>query len=49
MADEFTNVEGLKIRRSEIVQRMVDYYKAAFEEGITQITDFNEGSEARNF
>jgi uncharacterized phage protein gp47/JayE len=49
MADEFTNVEGLKIKRAEIVQRMVDYYKAAFEGGLTQITDFNEGSEARNF
>lgn len=48
MSDEFTNIEGLKIKRSEIVQRKVDYYKSAFEEGNTKITDFNEGSEARN-
>jgi len=49
MADEFTTIDGLKIKRSEILQRMVDYYKAAYGEGNTQITDFNEGSEARNF
>jgi len=46
--DEFTTIDGLKIKRSEIVQRMVDYYKTAFNEGNTQITDFNVGSEARN-
>jgi uncharacterized phage protein gp47/JayE len=49
MTDEFTTIDGLKVERSEIVQRMVDYYKAAFSEGNTQITDFNEGSEVRNF
>lgn len=47
--DEFTTIDGLKVKRSEIVQRMVDYYKATYSEGNTQITDFNEGSEARNF
>lgn len=49
MTDEFTNIEGLKINRTEIVQRMIDYYKTAYGEGNTKITDFNEGSEARNF
>lgn len=49
MADEFTNIEGLKVNRSEIVQRMVDYYKSEYEEGNTKLTDFNEGSEVRNF
>nr|WP_319372445.1 baseplate J/gp47 family protein [uncultured Methanobacterium sp.] len=49
MTDEFTTIDGLKVERSEIVQRMVDYYKAAFGEGNTQLTDFNEGSEVRNF
>lgn len=47
--DEFTTIDGLKVKRSEIVQRMVDYYKAKYGEGNTQITDFNEGSEVRNF
>lgn len=47
--DEFTTIDGLKVTRAEIVQRMVDYYMAAFSEGNTQITDFNEGSEVRNF
>lgn len=47
--DEFTTIDGLKVKRSEIVQRMVDYYKAAFGDGLTKLTDFNEGSEARNF
>lgn len=50
MADEeFTSIEGTKITKDEIVQRKIDYYKGAFEEGKSQITDFNEGSEARNF
>lgn len=47
--DEFTTIDGLKVTRAEIVQRMIDYYMAAFSAGETQITDFNEGSEARNF
>jgi len=47
--DEFTTIDGLKVTRAEIVQRMIDYYMAAYGEGNTQITDFNEGSEARNF
>lgn len=48
MTDKFTTIDGLKVERSEIVQRMVDYYKAAYGEGNTQLTDFNEGSEVRN-
>lgn len=47
--DEFTTIDGLIVSQAEIVQRMVDYYKAAYGEGNTQITDFNEGSEVRNF
>lgn len=48
MADEFVTIEGTKITKDEIVQRFIDKYKEFFEDGKSQITDFNEGSEIMN-
>ena len=47
-SNEFTTIESTIITQDEQVQRFIDKYKNAFDEGKTQITDFNEGSEIMN-
>ena len=42
----FYTLEGEKIDRSVLVQKMIDYFNQKY--GDTNITDFNEGSEIRN-
>lgn len=48
--DSFVDITtGEVITTAGIVQDMINYYKTAYYNGNTQITDFNEGSEVRNF
>lgn len=44
----FTDLEGVTTTIEDIVDKMISYYYEAFDEGTTQINDFNEGSEVRN-
>ena len=44
--EEFYSIEGIKITREYLVQRMIDYFNDKYPD--SQITDFNEGSEIRN-
>jgi len=44
--EEFYSIEGIKITREYLVQRMINYFNNKYPE--TKITDFNEGSEIRN-
>lgn len=44
--DEFYTIDGMKVTRPYLVQKMIDYYNEKYPN--TQITDFNEGSEIRN-
>ena len=46
LIEEFYTVDGQKIDRSVLVQRMIDFYNDKYSD--TEITDFNEGSEIRN-
>ena len=44
--EEFYSIEGIKITREYLVQRMIDAYNEKYPD--SNITDFNEGSEIRN-
>ena len=44
--EEFYTLDGQKINRSVLVQKMIDYFNEKYPD--SQITDFNEGSEIRN-
>ena len=46
--DEFTTIDNTIISVDDEVQSIIDYYKGAYDEGKSQITDFNDGSNARN-
>ena len=44
----FTNLRGEVISRGNLVQQMINYYNLMLNQGQTNVTDFNEGSEIRN-
>ena len=44
----FTNLRGEVISRGNLVEQMINYYNLMLNQGQTNITDFNEGSEIRN-
>ncbi|MGB9979365.1 baseplate J/gp47 family protein [Methanobacterium sp.] len=46
--DQFTSIDNTIISVDDEVQSIIDYYKGAFDEGKSTITDFNDGSNARN-
>jgi len=46
--EQFTSSDNTIISVDDEVQSIIDYYKGAFDEGKSQITDFNDGSNARN-
>lgn len=45
----FFNVNGDEIKLSNLVNQCINFYKLKLEVGETAVTDFNEGSEIRNF
>lgn len=45
----FINLRGEEISRTNLVNEMIKYNDLKVQAGETQITDFNEGSEIRNF
>lgn len=47
--ESFYNILGEEISRNGLVQQMINFYGLLLEVGETRITDFNEGSEIRNF
>lgn len=47
--ESFYNVFGEKISRTYLVEQMVGYYQLKAEAGETEVNDFSEGSEIRNF
>lgn len=47
--DIFYDVNGNEVSRRNLVQQKIDYYNEKRQIGETRITDFNEGSEIRNF
>ena len=47
--ESFYNILGEEISRNGLVQQMINLYGLLLEVGETRITDFNEGSEIRNF
>ena len=44
----FTNLRNEVISRGNLVQQMINYYNLMLNNGQTDVTDFNEGSEIRN-
>ena len=46
--ESFFNKLGEEISRASLVQIMIDYFDEKLGEEVTEITDFNEGSEIRN-
>lgn len=47
--ESFYNILGEEISRNGLVTQMINFYGLLLEVGETKITDFNEGSEIRNF
>ena len=47
--ESFYNILGEEISRNGLVQQMINFYGLLLEVGETRITDFNEGSEIRNY
>ena len=47
--ESFYNILGEEISRNGLTQQMINFYGLLLEVGETRITDFNEGSEIRNF
>ncbi|MCD8210591.1 MAG: baseplate J/gp47 family protein [Prevotella sp.] len=50
MASDEASIEkldGTVIKRSELVQQMIAYYKEAYQQELTDVCDLNEGSEMR--